>query len=135
MSRENVERMRRGFEHWLATGELLAENLHPDFVWDMSTFRDWPERQEYPGIEGARRFNADWGEAWDDWGVEIEDYIDAGEQVVVVAIRQHGRSKATGVPVEMRFGQVWTLARHGAAIRMQMYASPEEALEAAGLSQ
>ena len=32
----------------------------------------------------------------------------------------------------MRFAQVWTL-RDGQAIRMQMYASVEEALEAVGL--
>jgi hypothetical protein len=60
-------------------------------------------------------------------------YIDAGEWIVVV-LRQRGRSKATGVPVDIRLGQVWTL-QHGQGIRMQMYASPEEALEAAGLSE
>jgi hypothetical protein len=32
----------------------------------------------------------------------------------------------------MRFGQVWTI-QDGQSIRMQMYASPEDALEAAGL--
>ena len=48
--------------------------------------------------------------------------------------RQRGRSTATGVLVEMHFGQVWT-TRGGQGIRMQMYASPEEALEAAGLSE
>ena len=64
------------------------------------------------------------------WEVEVEDYIDAGERVVVI-VHQRGRSKATGVPVDMRFGQVWTL-RDGQSIRMQMYASPEEAIEATG---
>jgi hypothetical protein len=34
----------------------------------------------------------------------------------------------------MRFAQVWTL-RHGQAISMQMYASPQEALETVGLSE
>jgi ketosteroid isomerase-like protein len=56
-----------------------------------------------------------------------------GERVVVI-LNQRGRSKATGIPVDMRFAQVWTL-RDGQAIRMQMYASPEEALEAVGLSE
>jgi hypothetical protein len=32
----------------------------------------------------------------------------------------------------MHFGQVWTI-RDGKQLRMQMYASPEEALEATGL--
>ena len=124
-----MEIIRSGYEHWIATGEFRGD-LHPDFVWDMSSFRGWPEQKIYPGIEGARQFNAEWGDAWDEWEVEVEDYIDAGERVVVI-VHQRGRSKATGVPVDMRFGQVWTL-RDGQSIRMQMYASPEEAIEATG---
>jgi ketosteroid isomerase-like protein len=132
MSQENVETVRRGYEHWLRTGELLLEDADSDFVWDMSTFDGWPERQTYPGIEGARQFLADWAEAWETWEVEVRDHIDAGEQVVTI-VRQHGHAKATGVFVEMDFGQVWTF-QNGLRTRMQMYASPEEALEAAGLS-
>ena len=45
-----------------------------------------------------------------------------------------GASKATGIPVDMRFAQVWTY-RDGQAMRMQMYANPDEAIEAAGLSE
>jgi hypothetical protein len=70
----------------------------------MSTFRGWPEQQTYAGIEGAMQFNADWAEAWDDLEFEVEDYIDAGEERVVTIVHQRGRSKATGVPVEMRLG-------------------------------
>ena len=75
---------------------------------------------------------AEWADAWDGWELEVEDYLDAGERVVVI-LNQRGRSKATGIPVDMRFAQVWTL-REGQAIRMQMYASVDEALEAVGLS-
>ena len=77
------------------------------------------------------QFNAEWAAAWDDWELEPEDYIDAGERVVVI-VNQRGRSKATGIPVEMRFAQVWTL-RDGQGIRMQMYGSVEEAFEAVAL--
>ena len=129
MSQENVELMRRGYEHWMATGEVRA---HADLVWDVSKL-GWPDQQIYRGSEGAMQFNAEWADAWDDWEVEAEDYIDAGERVVVI-LNQRGRSKATGIPVDMRFAQVWTL-RDGQAIRMQMYASLEEALEAVGLSE
>ena len=132
MSRENVEMVRRGYGRWIATGEFSPELAHPDFVWDMSTFRGWPERQTYVGLEGIAECIAAWTEAWDDWELEVEDYIDAGDAGVVTIGRQRGRSKATGVPVEMRFGQVWTI-QDGQSIRMQMYASPEDALEAAGL--
>jgi len=125
LSEENVEIIRRGYEYWIATGEFRA---HADFVWDVSKL-GWPDRQIYPGGEGAQ-FLAEWADAWDDWELEVEDYIDAGERVVAI-VNQRGRSKATGIPVDMRFAQVWTL-RDGRAIRMQMYANPDEALEAAG---
>jgi len=133
MSREDVDRLRRGYEHLIATGDFLDENFHPDFVWDMSTFQGWPEQRTYPGVEGARQFHAEWSSAWDDWELEVEDYVDAGDRIVTI-VRQRGRSTATGVLVEMHFGQVWTM-RGGREIRMQMYASPEEALKAAGLSE
>jgi hypothetical protein len=39
MSAENVETVRRGYEHYIATGDFLEGIVHPDFVWDMSAFR------------------------------------------------------------------------------------------------
>ena len=129
MSEENVEAMRRGYERFTVTGEIRA---HPDLVWDVSRL-GWPDRQVYSGPEGANQFNAEWADAWDGWEIEAEDYIDAGDRVVVI-VNQRGRSKATGIPVEMRFAQVWSF-RDGQAIRMQMYSNVEEALEAAGLSE
>ena len=134
MSEENVESVRRAFEHFIATGGFLAEDFDADFVWDLSTFRGWPERQTYDGVEGAAEFNAEWKAAWDDWSFEVEDLIDAGDDRVVVIIRQRGRSKTSGVTVDMHFGQVVTI-RAGLQHRMQLYATPSEALEAAGLSE
>jgi ketosteroid isomerase-like protein len=131
VSAENVEILRRGYEYFAATGELREETIDPQFVWDMSTFRNWPERQTYEGIEGAKEFLADWVGAWEDWHLEIEALHDAGDRVVAVA-RQSGISKATGLPVDMHFAQVWTL-RDGMQTRMEMYADPVEALRAAGL--
>jgi ketosteroid isomerase-like protein len=133
MSQENVEIMRRGFDHFAATGDFLAEIMDPGFVWNMSTFRGWPERQTYAGIQGARRFIADWTEPWEDWELDLEALRDAGDRVVAIT-RQRGRSTATGITVELESAQVWTL-REGKQVRMDMYASPAEALEAAGLSE
>jgi ketosteroid isomerase-like protein len=132
MSRANVDIVRRSYEHYKATGEFRPEAVHPDFVWDMSQFRGWPEQQTYPGIEGALQFMADWTDSWEDWDFElVGDLHDAGDKVVGI-YRQHGRSKATGMPLEMDFAQVWTF-REGMQIRMEMYASADEALEAVGL--
>ncbi len=99
----------------------------------MSHFQGWPEQQVYEGTEGAQRFLRDWSSAWDDLQMEIEAFYDAGDRVVTI-VRQRARSKASGVPVEMLFAQVWTL-RDGIETRMDMYAHPDEALKAAGLEE
>jgi ketosteroid isomerase-like protein len=131
MSQANVEVIRRGYEHFRACGEMDEEITAHDFVWDMSTFRGWPEQPTYEGVEGARAFLRDWTEAWDDWKLELVELHDAGERVVAV-MRQQGRAKATGLNVDMTFAQVWTV-RDGMQARMEMYADPVEAFEATGL--
>lgn len=127
----NLELMRRGYEEFIATGELSPDRIDPEFVWDMSTFRGWPERQVYEGIDGAREFLASWVGAWEDWSLTVEELHAAADKVVAF-LRQRGRSKATGLPVDMRFGQVWTF-RGGKQLRMEMYSTREEALRAAGI--
>ena len=51
MSEENVGIVRQGLEHFRKTGDFLDEDFAPEFVWDMSTFRGWPEQKTYEGIE------------------------------------------------------------------------------------
>jgi ketosteroid isomerase-like protein len=133
VSQENVEIVRRGFEHFRATGGPLTDILAPDFVWDMSTFRGWPEKQTYVGAEGMRQFLGDWTSAFDNWRIKVEALHDAGQQIVAVC-RQNGRSKITGMPVDMYLAQVFTL-RDGLQTRMEMYADPAEALKAVGLEE
>ena len=131
MSQENVEIVRAGFEHFRATLDFPTETMAPEFVWDMSTFEGWPEQKEYPGIEGARQFMRDWLEAWDGWELDVEELRDAGDKVVAI-LRQRGRSKTTGLEVDMHLAQVFTM-RNGMQVRMEMYADPAAGLAAAGL--
>jgi ketosteroid isomerase-like protein len=131
MSAENVEVVRRGYELFLETGEVSEEIIGPGFVWDMSTFGSWPERQRYEGIDGARQFLADWTSAWDDWRLEVRELIDAGDEVVAI-VHQSGISKTTGLRVDMDFAQLWTV-EDGRQTYMRMYADPDEALRAAGV--
>ena len=133
MSQQNVDIVLRGFAHFRDTGEMLPEILAPDFVWDMSTFSGWPEQRTYEGADGTRRFLRDWTSAFDDWRITVEAIHDTGEQVVAVC-RQSGRAKATGVPVNMRLAQVFTL-RDGLQTRMEMYADVAQALKAVGLEE
>lgn len=115
MSAENVEIVRRGYELFQATGQFQADIATPDFVWDMSNFLGWPEQQIYKGVEGVRSFLEEWTTPWDEWELEVDALHDAGDKVVAV-MRQRGRSKVTGMPVDMSFAQVWTL-REGTSVR------------------
>lgn len=132
MSAENVEIVRLGYDEFLATGELVERITAPEFVWDMSTFHGWPERQTYEGPEGTREFLTEWVGAWEDWRLEVRELIDAGDDVVAI-LHQCGRSKTTGLEVDMDFAQVWTI-KDGKQTRMRMYADPDEALREVGLS-
>jgi ketosteroid isomerase-like protein len=132
VSQENVEIVGRGYAHFSATGEPLAEIVAADFVWDMSTFEGWVGLHErYEGIDGMREFLAEWIEPFDDWEIDVEALHDAGEQVLAVC-RQRGRARVSGVPVEMRFAQVFTV-RDGMQVLMQMYADPADAFRAVGI--
>jgi ketosteroid isomerase-like protein len=131
MSEADVAALIEGYDHFRRTGDFRDELFDPEFVWDMSTFTGWPEAQTYSGVEGAREFMADWISAWDDWELGIEDVRDAGDKVIAI-VRQRGRAKSTGLPVDMRLAMVWSF-RDGKQIRMQAYDDPAEALRVNGL--
>ena len=65
------------------------------------------------------------------WIREVEELIDAGDEVVAV-IREREVGRASGVPVETTHLAVWTLA-DGKVVQMQMFDDRQQALEAAGL--
>jgi hypothetical protein len=79
MSQENVEILRGGFDYFRATGDFPEHLVTADFVWDMSHFRGWPERQAYVGVEGLRDFFRDWGGAWEGWTIEADEFHDVGD--------------------------------------------------------
>jgi uncharacterized protein len=91
-----------------------------------------PESGSYRGPEGVRRFWQEWGETFDDFRAEPVEYAEGGESVIVVT-KVHGRGKDSGAPVETPgFPMAWT-ARDGVIVRVEMFQSRAEALEAVGL--
>ena len=131
MPEENIERLRRGYEHVGRTMQLLPEITHPDFVWDTTKFRGGMLMNEVVGVEATNRWMAEWTEGFDDWSVEVAEFIDAGDRVLAIvdqrAVARHG-----GPEVEMRIFQVWTFS-DGLVTRMDMYADRAEAFRDAGL--
>jgi ketosteroid isomerase-like protein len=130
MSQENAERVMASYREFAVTQQ--PSGLAPDLVLDLKTFRGWPDEEEYLGPEGFMEFLAKWREPYDEWDFELEKVVDAADDRVVTVGRQRGRLKGAGSWVELRFGIVNTVAG-GLIRRMQVFASPAEALEAVGL--
>jgi ketosteroid isomerase-like protein len=82
---------------------------------------------------GSARFFREWSEPFTEWQIELEALHDGGDKVVSVC-RQQGRSKTSGLLVDMNLAMVITV-ENGLQTRMQMYADPSEALKAAGLEE
>ena len=82
----------------------------------------------YRGHAGVRELMQTIRENFVDFAVEVEEYIDQDEHVVV-ALHQRATGRASGVPVDIHIGQVWTL-RGGKAVRWRIYKSKAEALAA-----
>jgi ketosteroid isomerase-like protein len=132
MSQENVEVLQRMFAAYNSRDiEATLDALDPDIEWQSSDIA--VERQTYRGHAAVRGFFEDNLDMWEDHHVEPEEFIDAGEHVVV-PIRLSGRGRVSGVQTEARFVQVWTV-RGGKVTRLRNYVDRTEALEAAGLSE
>jgi ketosteroid isomerase-like protein len=84
----------------------------------------------YEGREGVVQFLAFQAEAFSAQSVELEELIETGEEIVAV-IRLRGEGPVSGVPLEGRFTHVWEIAG-GMVRRLRVYATKQEALEAAG---
>ena len=75
-----------------------------------------------------------WTEDFEDFSIELERVIDAGDDRVVGLFRQTATGKGSGAPVELHTGLVYEL-EDGRIIRMRNFLDPAEALEAAGLQE
>ena len=81
-----------------------------------------------PAIEAA---NEAWRRSSEDFRMEVEEAVDAGDDVVVT-VRQHGVGRDTGAQVELGSHGVFSL-RNSKIIRAEFFESKSEALEAAGV--
>lgn len=126
MSQENVEIVRRGLEAYQRGDLDAAAAIYADDV----VFKP-AEEAPIGGREAVLSYIRRWEEPWDDYELRTEEFIDAGE-CVLVTIHVKGRGTTSGIEVDARSHQVYSL-RDGKLIRMDEYLVREEALAAAGL--
>jgi ketosteroid isomerase-like protein len=131
MSQENVEIVRRGFEHFLATGEPAWETLDEEVeVHD----HDILDAGEYRGLAGVGRWLEDWSGAWSEFSMEPSEFIDAGERVVAV-FRMTATGQGSGVRVDRQDAMVWEMGPGAKVVRIDYYNNREQALKAVGLTE
>lgn len=132
MSDENVEIIRRGFETMQRDGwQTLFSMIDPEF--ELTTPADLAmEPDTYRGEAGLRRYFESFEDAMEDIQIVPEgEFLGAGEKVFV-PFRLSARGRETGIEATQHAFQVWTM-RAGKGLRVEIFASRERALEAAGL--
>jgi ketosteroid isomerase-like protein len=132
VSEENVQMVRAGIDAFnRGDRDAAFEQLAPDFELDMSRAISPDQRGVY-GPDQLRQFWDETVEPFESFRFEAEEFIEAGDQVIVpTTVIARGRD---GIEVTARSATIYTI-RDGALVRMCMYQTRQDALEAARLSE
>jgi hypothetical protein len=153
MSQENVEAVRELFDRFGETeferlrealetsssfpeaapkmgdvGRWHLERLDPEVELDASALPGIPEGNRARGLQGWFEFWQTWLIPWESFQYTPKRWRDAGDHVVVELV-QRGRL-ASGLDYATHISNVWTFDGE-AVVRLRMFVTWEEALEAA----
>jgi ketosteroid isomerase-like protein len=130
MSEANVELMKDLYARFEEGDEDSAlEVLDPDM--EVHDRPEIPDPQVYRGHDGVRQAVQGSRDTFEQLNFVPEEFIDAGDQVVVV-FRFQGVGRGSGVEIDEQLAHRWTI-RDGKPIRLDVHSSREQALEAAGV--
>jgi uncharacterized protein len=130
---ENVALLLEGFDAFNSGDEArVLAFAHPEFETEVPPALS-AEPDTYRGHDGIRRYFALFDDAMEDVRFELERSWETRESVVAV-VRLTARGRRTGIAVEQRVAQVWTM-RDGRALRVQTFPELGEALAAAALDE
>ncbi len=122
MSTGNVELI-RGIYEAFSVGDVagVLGRMSPGIIWNEAENFPYADGNPYvgPGAVASGVFARCIGE-WDGFAVAVEEILDAGDAVVVLA-RYRGVYKATGRAQNTQVVHVWRIA-DGRASRFQQYA-------------
>ena len=132
MSQENVEVVREAFESFLAADwEKTAQLVDPEVEFH-GTVGGLEEGRAVHGLpQIVQEFEERDLEAWEERRLEAEEFIDAGDDVVVL-LHEYRRGRGSGVELEIDTAVVVAVSG-GRVVRIQGYVDRHAALEAAGL--
>jgi ketosteroid isomerase-like protein len=132
MSEENVELVRRGIDavnrgdldEWLATFSSEAE---------FHTTGQFADERVYRGHAGVERLWAQLREDMEELSLSASDIRAVGDRMFVAGTMR-GRGKRSKAGFEQAFCYALTF-QDGLIVRLEVYLDPEQALEAAGLTE
>ncbi len=123
-----MERLRGAYQAFNEGGvEAILERLAPEFQ-GVRDRESSPDRETRFGKEGIKQLFDSYMEAFDVLRLEPEEFIDAGDQIVV-SLHQRIRGKGSGAEVVGHIAHVWTMVG-GAAVRLRVFGDKEGALKA-----
>ncbi len=111
--------------------ELIAQVCDPNIEWVEDPQR--ADSRVYHGHEGVQESFERWLEQWDEYTGEGEQFIDCGDDVLVIA-HERARGRMSGVSVSTRNYLVFTI-RAGKIARYQEFYDEQAALKAVGLEE
>ena len=130
MSQENVEIVRSIYERWEKGDFSATEWAAPDI--DFTT----ADQRGGSGTDVMANIWGDLLQTMDDFAVVPDQFLEVGDDRVLVLARFRGRGRGSGAPVRDLFGgSLFTLNQEGKVVRLTLFTDRERALEAAGLAE
>jgi ketosteroid isomerase-like protein len=133
MSQENVEVVRLAYNAFAEEG---LDRFMEHFTDDVEYRVLGPDGDLSPlqGQDAVRAWLQDWIDMFDGFWQQLVELIDAGGDTVFTAERFGGRARLSGVETDSPNWTIFTI-RDGKIASGHEYATREQALEAAGLSE
>ncbi|HEX8061901.1 MAG TPA: nuclear transport factor 2 family protein [Allosphingosinicella sp.] len=132
MSAQNVDLVRAIYDAF-AGGDIprVVALMSADMVWNEADNFPYADGNPYCGPEAILGgVFARLGSEWDGFAALPEEFLDAGETIVVLG-RYRGRCKATGSALDAQLAHVWRV-ENGKAVRFQQYTDTLQAARVTG---
>jgi ketosteroid isomerase-like protein len=132
MSQESLEVVQEQFENVNRRDWESVMSAYDEEVVLVAHASVGPDAGIFDGRDAVGRWFGDWFGAFGrDYRFEVEEARSLGERVLAVA-GHHGSGRASGAKVEQVTANLYTVGA-GKTVRVEIYASLTEAIEAVGL--
>ena len=131
MSQENVEIVRRIYDADRGDWDEVFRYAAPDIE---VTFKAGPRAGTHRGREEVQAVLEDVAAGFEVWISEPVEFFESGDRIVVIVDNRLRPKGGTSGEFEFRNGHIWTI-RDGMVVSLLGFATAEETLEAAGLSE